>query len=257
MGGGPMGPYVTNPRGPTSRFELAIDWDYPVHEEKIQGESDRSQSVGLRRALPLAEAFAEIAKGDRRPLLVLRECRTCNGTDDALMTRKADNERTMLMLRWFHCVKLPPDVMDEDHPYHGLFGDANYGHLFLARWDGTARADLNGQQSRTELWALIEERLAGEYEKKVDGSLKQLLKTLDRFDQLDTRIQSVKDEIDEVIEKEGASQKLGKLQNQLAEMEDAKNKARAEAVKLSELELKAAKDAKPAAGRGVLVPKKS
>jgi len=239
-----MDPYVTTTRGPTSRFELSIDWRYPVHLDKRATGSGRTQGVSARRALLPAEALSEITQGDRRPLLVLRECLTCNGTDDALMTRQADNERTLLMLRWFHCVKLPPDVLEEDHPYHALFAGEKPGHLFLSRWDGSARADLSGQQSRTELWALLEERLSGEYEKKVDGSLKQLLRTLDRFDEIDSRIQALKQEIDEVVEEQGASRKLTKLRNQLVALQDEKNKARAAAVALSELELKQAKEAK-------------
>ena len=69
---------------------------------------EHSRSVETKRTLPPEEAYAMLAGEDHRPLLVLRECMTCNGTDDALMTRKADNERTMLLSRWFHCVKLPP-----------------------------------------------------------------------------------------------------------------------------------------------------
>lgn len=241
---------MARPRGPTSRFELLIDWQYPVHAEARPAPSERSQGVGTRRALPLAEALAEITQGDQRPLLVLRECLTCNGTDDALMTRRADNERTLLMLRWFRCIKLPPDVLEESHPYHALFAGEKPGHLFIARWDGSARADLNGQQSRTELWGLLEARLAEEYEKEFDGSLKQLLKTLDRFDEIDARIQALKEEIDEVAEEEGASKKLVKLQNQLVALEDERNKARAAAVKLSELELKKAREARASAQDG-------
>lgn len=199
----------------------------------------KTSAVQARKALRLAEAFAAIAGEDRRPLLVLRECFQCNGTDDALMTRKEDNERTLLMSRWFHCVKLPPDVLEEDHPFHALFAGEKPGHLFFARRDGTLRKDLSGQQSRTELWALMETYLAADYERRVDASLKPLLALLDRFDRLDADIAAAKDQLDELIEKgQAGAGKFRKVQEKLADLEAAKTRARAEAVKLSELKLR-------------------
>jgi hypothetical protein len=241
---------VTNPRGPTSRFELKIDWDYPVYQTRAETDDDRTCSAEQRHALSAEAAFAYIAGEDRRPLLVLRECLKCNGTDDALLTRKADNERTMLMSRWFHCVKLPPDVLEEDHPFHVLFQDATT-HLFFARRDGTGRQDLTGGQSRAELWTLMEKMLASEYQKKPETNLKQLLSLLDEFDRIDGEIQAVKGKIDDEIEASGAdSPKLAKLQKELVQLEEAKAKARADAVRVSELKLKQEKQVKKAVGVG-------
>jgi hypothetical protein len=238
-GGGVGGGYTPNPRGPTSRVELKIAWEFPTYVEKVVDRDGRTASVHARRALSTAEAFAFISGEDRRPLLVLRECLKCNGTDDALMTRKQDNERTLLMSRWFHCIKLPPDVLEEDHPFHALFAGEMPGHLFLARWDGTERKDLNGQQSRTELWGLMESYLAAAYEDRVDSSLKPLLALLDRFDRIDEDLVSVKDQIDELIEKgQAESNKLRKLQDKLTDLEEAKTRAKTEAVRLSDLKLK-------------------
>ena len=235
MGGGA---YTPNPRGPTSRYELKLDWDFPTHVEK-SGEEGRTTAVQARHALPLEEAYASIASDDMRPLLVLRECFQCNGTDDALMTRQQDNERTLLMSRWFHCVKLPPDVLEEDHPFHELFAGKKPGHLFLARRDGTQRQDLTGQQSRTELWDLMESYLELEYEKSADRSLKPMIALLDRFDRIDSDIASTKDKIDDLIESgKASSSKMKKLQDKLGDLEKAKTRARAEAVKLSDLRLK-------------------
>jgi hypothetical protein len=245
---------VTNPRGPTSRFELKIDWDYPVYQTKAETDADRTRSAEQRHALTSEAAFAYIAGEDRRPLLVLRECLKCNGTDDALMTRKADNERTMLMSRWFHCVKLPPDVLAEDHPFHVLFEDTTT-HLFFARRDGSGRQDLTGGQSRAELWALMEKMLSSEYQKKPETNLKQLLSVLDEFDRIDSEIQTVKGKIDDELEASGAgSAKLAKLQKELAQLEQAKVAARADAVRLSELKLKEEKQAKKTAGVGAAGP---
>jgi len=244
---GGAGPYTPNPRGPTSRVELKIDWQFPTYVEKATPDDGRTVAKRSRQALDAAQAFAYLAGEDHRPLLILRECLKCNGTDDALMTRKQDNERTLLMSRWFHCIKLPPDVLAEDHPFHALFAGEKPGHLFFARWDGSGRKDLTGQQSRAELWDLMQSYLASDYEKQIDASLKELLALLDRFDRIDSDLASVKDQMDDLIEKgQASSSKMGKLQEKLAALEAAKTKARSEAVELSQVKLKQQEAAKSA-----------
>jgi len=236
---GGAGPYVTAPRGPTSRFELKLAWDYPTHVEKQEGVEGRTTAVQARRALSADEAYASIAGDDARPLLVLRECLKCNGTDDALMTRKEDNERTLLMSRWFHCVKLPPDVLEEDHPYHVLFAEAKPGHLFLAQASGADRVDLTGQQSRTELWDIMEKTLDAAYASDPDAALEKLQKLLDRFDRVDDAIADLKDRIDGFIESgDSDSSKAEKARKELADLETEKAKARADAIRLSELKFR-------------------
>lgn len=236
---GGAGPYVTAPRGPTSRFELKIGWDYPTHLEHKESVEGRTTAVQARRSLTSEQAYASIAGEDRRPLLVLRECLKCNGTDDALMTRQEDNERTLLMSRWFHCVKLPPDVLEEDHPYHALFAGDKPGHLFLAQANGTARTDLTGQQSRTELWKLMEASLDAAYMSDPDAALDRLLDQLDRFDRVDDAIADLKDRIDDLIESGDAdSPKATKVRKELADLEAEKAKARADAIQISELKFR-------------------
>ena len=89
----------------------------------------------LRHALSSETVFRTLAGTDPRPLLVLRECAFCNGTDDALLSKGADNERTFLLSTWFHCVKLPVDVLKPDHPYYELFGRRSGTPLRVhARW---------------------------------------------------------------------------------------------------------------------------
>jgi hypothetical protein len=257
-GAGGAGPYTPNPRGPTSRVELKIDWQFPTYEEKVAKDDGRTVAKRARHALTVEEAFKYLAGDDRRPMLILRECLKCNGTDDALMTRKQDNERTLLMSRWFHCIKLPPDVLAEDHPFHALFASEKPGHLFFARWDGTVRKDLTGQQSRAELWDLMQSYLASEYDKGIDGSLKELLSLLDRFDRIDADLASVKDQMDDLIEKgQTSSSKLGKLQEKLAALQAAKTEARSEAVKLSEVKLKQSASTKSAEVPAAAGPGKS
>lgn len=225
---------LARPRGPTSQYELRIDWDHPVRRAGAAGD-DHTRAVQARQALSRAEALAAIAGDDPRPLLVLRECFTCSGTDDALLTRQADNERTLLMSRWFHCVKLPPDVLEADHPFRALFADENPGHLFVARADGAERLDLDGQQSRTELWKIMGARLKGDYESSFEPSLKKLLRILEDYDKVDQAIASTKESIDEAMEEGKSDSKLKKLEEKLADLEEQKAKARGEAVRLSTL----------------------
>lgn len=199
---------------------------------------DRTRAVQARKALSREEAVAAIAGDDPRPLLVLRECFTCSGTDDALLTRQADNERTLLMSRWFHCVKLPPDVLAADHPFRALFADENPGHLFVARADGAERMDLDGQQSRTELWKIMGARLKGDYESSFEPSLKKLLRILEDYDKVDQAIGIAKEAIDKALEDGKSDSKRKKLENELAELEEQKAKARGEAVRLSTLAIR-------------------
>jgi len=208
-----------------------------VHAADETSDDGLTHAVQARKALSLAEAFADLAGNDRRPLLVLRECLVCNGTDNALMTRQADNERTMLMSRWFHCIKLSPDVLEPDHPYHALFAQENPGHLFLSSWKGAGRVDLSGEQSRTELWDLMEERLAAEYRQKPDPLLRKLQKLLDGLDEVDRDLALVKDQIDDAVEKSGSGgSKLAKLQKRLEGLQREKSALREQARELSKLE---------------------
>ncbi|MAB79680.1 MAG: hypothetical protein CMJ89_10055 [Planctomycetes bacterium] len=221
---------------------LEMDWQLPVFNVKTSSDH-RSRSVQAKRALSPEEAYTFIAGDDPRPLLVLRECLTCTGTDDALLTRAADNEKTMLMSRWFHCVKLPPAVIEEDHPFHNLFPSKDPGHLFVAQVDGSNRLDLNGQQSRTELWNVMGQTLVSRYEKKPghEKTLKSLLKLLDRYDVIDEKMAALREKIDRAIEKDGLkSKKLSKLQAELAKLEKAHAQFLKEAIAVSQLKLREA-----------------
>ncbi len=170
---------------------------------------------------------------------MLRECKTCTGTDDALLTRKADNEKTMLMSRWFHCVKLPPDVVQEDHPFHGLFGGDAPPHLFISEWNGVARRELNGQQSRTELWTIMEQMLVSQYAQAPEPALKELFGILNSLDALDSKIGALQKKLDQEIEKAGPkSPKMAKMQKELTSLCAARSELRERAVQVSHLKLK-------------------
>ncbi|MEM9378741.1 MAG: hypothetical protein AAGB93_02250 [Planctomycetota bacterium] len=193
----------------------------------------------MRRALSREAALKVIAGDDPRPLLVLRECRVCNGTDEALLKGGVDNEKTFLLARWFHCVKLPVDVMEEDHPFHNLFTLEQPEHLFVSSVDGENHDTLESDTSRVELWDSMKGVIKDEYKGKADSSLKKIAKTLDKLDFVDERLLEAKASRDAILEKEGPkSRKLGKVDKQIAKYEAEAEKLHATIAKASALELK-------------------
>ena len=241
-------------RGPSSLLELAMSWEHPVYVAPAVVDDGRTTAGEVRRSLPLAQALAFIAKDDPRPLLVLRDCFRCSGTDDALMTRNADNEKTRLMSRWFHCVRLPPDVLEPDHPFVGLFPGDKPAHLFVAQPDGSRRIDLMGDQSRTELWGAMEAVLAKSYTRPPHKQLKELARLLDKLDGIDNRIAKAQAALDQVVESDGpGTRKFKKLHAELTELRSERNELRNEAVLVSRSELLKAEgsaSAAPGAARG-------
>lgn len=180
-----------------------------------------------------------LAGTDPRPLLVLRECKTCNGTDDALLSKGADNERTALMSRWFHCVKLPVDVLQPDHPFYEVFGHDDVEHLFVAMPDGSSKIKLQSDTSRTELWAAMGELLSASYKKDPMVVVKQVRKTFDRLDVLDTRLMELKIKRDDVIESDGLkSTKLDKVDAEIAQLTKEIDALKADIAAASKIELK-------------------
>ena len=219
-----------------------MDWDFPVYSEpEDQLGPDRTR-VQTREALPIEEALRFVAGTDPRPLLVLRECLTCNGTDDALLTRQEDNERTFLLSRWFHCIKLTPGVIEPDHPLHALFLGESPPHLFVAQPDGSGRIDLTGDRSRRELWRAMNITLARAYDKVGKQGPKKVLgemfKMLDRLDAIDLEIDSRERRLERQGEGSGPdTPKAKKLAQEIKALRVERSQLRAKALKISTLKL--------------------
>ncbi|MHC4263849.1 MAG: hypothetical protein ACYSWX_15100 [Planctomycetota bacterium] len=180
-------------------------------------------------ALSRSDALEYIAGEDPRPLLVLRECVTCNGTDEALLKSGEENERTFLLARWFHCVKLPTDVLEESHPFHGLFLEKGVEHLFVSTRDGANHQPL--------------EVLDESYEGKPSKVVKSVINELDDLDDLDERYNELANRRDEILEEDGPrSRKLPKLERQIAEIDEERKEILAEIDEAFELELLAPED---------------
>lgn len=226
-------------RGPSAKRFLQIRWTYPVYVPEAAPVTGGTQARPQRRALSREEALRFIAGDDPRPLLVLRECKVCNGTDDALLKGGVDNERTFLMSAWFHCVKLPVDVLEEDHPFHNLFLEKQPEHLFVSSADGSNHRALESQTSRTELWKSMQDLLALEYKGRPDAPLRRIATLLDRLDVADQRLREASERRDELLEKEGpGSRKLPRADKAVADAERELAKHLEEIERAYELELR-------------------
>jgi hypothetical protein len=230
--GGSPGTPATLRRGPTARNTLKIAWDFPVYVEPVVQDAGPTQATRVRQALTREDALRFVAAKDPRPLLVLRD-----GTDDALL--KDGEELTYLLASWFHCVKLPADVLEEDHPFHALFLQEQPEHLFVSSADGANHDPLESQTSRTELWDSMRAVLAGEYKKSPETAIKGVTRILDKMDQVDSRWNELVARRDNLLEKEGPGAKdLVKLQRELQGVEKEREKLREEMAQASRLELK-------------------
>ncbi|MFT7484574.1 MAG: hypothetical protein ACI9F9_000414 [Candidatus Paceibacteria bacterium] len=190
-----------------------MKWDYPVFAPEAGQAGEGTTSRKARKAMTREEAIAYIAGDDPRPLLILRECKVCNGTDEALLKGGIDNEKTFLLSAWYHCVKVPVDVMEENHPFHNIFvQDKTPEHLFVCSIDGTNHDPLESQTSRRELWKSMVSLLEKEYETKPKKPLKAIAKLLDKLDEADGRVQVLCLKRDDILENDGpSSKKLPKI----------------------------------------------
>lgn len=239
-------------RGQSAKGLLKLAWDYPTYQSLKAGSGSVARE--MRQALSAEEAFRYIAGNDPRPLLVLRECLVCNGTDDALLSKGTDNEKTFLMSTWFHCVKLPVDVLEKTHPFYEVFEHENAEHLFVALPDGSGKIKLESQTSRTELWDSMETILAATYKKDTQPVVKLVAKQLDRMDLLDTKLLDLRAKRNAILENDGArSPKLEKIDAEIVEATAEINALKDDIAKATKLELKSPEPMKA----GVNAPSKS
>ena len=235
-------------RGATAKRLLTIEWVHPVWKAPEPTQSAEPQhgtrATMVERALPLEQAYEFVADGDPRPLLILRECDRCKGTDHALLSRTLDNEQTVLLTRWFRCIKLPTNVLEEKHPFFNLFKRDKEGdkipHLFFADPSGANKRALPGDQPQSELWEVMFGYVERCYSEDAKEAIKELRQVLGQFDVLDAEEITVKNRIDTEIEKRGPeSDKLKKLDGDLKKIGKARAKLQAREKELRDLALRA------------------
>lgn len=172
-------------RGPSIADLLALKWDYAIAPVATEPARTGTNVKEARKALALDAAFRTLAGNDPRPLLVLRECSKCNKTDDAILQPGADNERVLFLARWFHCVRLPMDVIQPDHPFNALFSTNESEHLFVSMKDGTKRIPLESATSRTQLCNAMKSVLATSYVKDPNPLFNELQVAAGQLDAID------------------------------------------------------------------------
>jgi hypothetical protein len=234
-------------RGKTAKKLLEIEWVYPVWKP-VDAPIDPSKPQHtvvkqVERALPLEQAYELVTDGDMRPVLILRECERCKGTDHALLSQTLDNEQTVLLTHWFRCVKLPPNVLTENHPFYNLFKRTKEGekipHLFFCDPDGSNRSELPGDQPQSQLWQAMFGYLDRCYSENAKEALKELRQVLGQFDRIDGEEVGLKGRLDKEIEKHGPeSPKIKKLEAELAKCAKDREKLVARLGELRELALK-------------------
>jgi hypothetical protein len=184
----------------------------------------------------------------------MRECDRCVGTDHALLSRDLDNEQTALLTRWFHCVKLPPNVLTGEHPLSNLFQRVNNRdwapHLFLCSGDGSNRTAFSGGQTQTEAWNAMFALLEREYQGDAHAVIKDLHALLSKLDKLDAREREVKLRLAAESDANGAdSDKAKRWANELATVQRERQGLLTKEKQLRALSMKqAAKPAAPVAG---------
>jgi hypothetical protein len=227
----------------TSKDRLKIKWDYPevmkVETASAQVDDGMTAARSAMRALPREEALANVAGDDRRPLLVLRDCERCTGTDDAILADRVNNELTAMYARWFHCVRLPSAVLKADHTFAKLFDGKVPPHMFVCSHDGANLVPLGGRPGQTELWKAMLEVLEADYEGSAEEAAKDILKLLAKYDHLDSMEQEHKNALALEVEKRGdGSPKVRELQKKIENLKRERAEVEKLEAKLADLGLK-------------------
>jgi hypothetical protein len=202
-------------RGATSKDRLRIDWRHPVPPEHEGNETY------VESALPLEQALRVMWEGDERPLLVMRECSFCATSDQALLSRTQNNDRTILLTKWFRVVRLPQHVTEPRHAFHNVFAGFPFKkepHFYLLAHPWAQPVEFTGSPMQANLWKGMWTVLSERYSRDPNKAVKEWLSVLDQFDRLDALIKSTQEELDETRAKDGPDSARAKsLQKRLAE----------------------------------------
>jgi len=209
-----QGASLTAARGETAKKELKISWNFPVYTPPEE-RGTRAPSVEKNLALP--KVYEVLAGDDKRPLLILREFDSFDDPDNEKLSSKLYTEKTVLLAHWFNCIRLPHHVTKDDHPFHNLFTGNDPPQLLVVAKNGDNLVPFNYTSSRANMLKYMTKYLDYYYAKSPSKVVSSILKMLPKFDKLDKEIQSLKEDLDEAIEKNGPrSGKTKKLRKLLA-----------------------------------------
>ena len=166
-----------------------------------------------------------------------------------------NNEKTKLLLHWFHCIKLPAEVETKNHPFHNLF-HFKHGfrpHLFICAADGKSKKVFTGAQPQSLLQRELNKLINIAYKKKPKPAIQAMMKFLTKFDMYDLRESELLTQIDLAREASGPkSPRVKKIQKTLEKVRLKKAKAMKMAKAVCDLKLKVVKatTGKPAQKKG-------
>lgn len=187
-------------------------------------------------ALEQAAAIKHLRGDDPRPLLILRDCEGCANKEGDLLKRSIEDERFILGTGWFHCVRLPHEVVEEDHVVSSLFQGSIPPHVVLATWDAETIVPVN-RASAKELWGGMERVLRKDYKKNAGKAMKGLQRLLVDYDKIDGRMAELEAQLAAKLAG-GKERKAKKLQQELASLEKERAKLFEKEEKLRDLQLR-------------------
>ena len=180
---------------------------------------------------------------------MLRECVLCKGSDHALFDRRLNNEKTKLLCQWFYCVKLPPKVLDQKHPFRNLFKKKHPPHLFISTWDGKEIVEFSGQQTQSQLQKQMVKMIGRAYEKKPAVAVKSMLRFLSEFDKYDGMLHQYEDQIQqEMLRPKPRAANIAKLKARIEKTNERKALAMKRAKAVCDLKLRVTTEKAKAGG---------
>lgn len=223
-------------RGATSKQRLKVEWLHPVPA------GDVGQGTAATGPLPLAEALRVLWEDDDRPLLVLRECKFCRGSDAALFDGSMQNDRAALLTKWFRVVRLPAAVSEASHPFYNVFAayptEGSPAHFFLLAHPDAQPVQFTGMQTPSSLWRGMTSVLQQRYGKDPQKAVKQWVALLDQFDRVDAAIAARQAELYETRADEGpTSSKARRLEQRLDDLRQERDALIADEARVRDLHL--------------------
>lgn len=183
--------------GPMTDPEMGMKVHQQTAAALLQWSWDHGYVPSREGEKPLSEkdAILALAGHDERPMLLLRECSSCQRDDHKMLMQELVNDKTIVYGRWYHCVKLPADSIKPDSPFHSFFTARLPTHVVVATADGNVVGELGVRAKPAELWKLLSSGLKKSYKKDPDAAVKGMLVTLDDLDLCEKDLAKAEDEV--------------------------------------------------------------
>lgn len=193
----------------------------------------------IRQDRNRAAAIEELADGDPRPLLIYLSDHKSDAKVTRLLTAALNSERFQLASKWFHCVQVSSDVLNEGHAYHALFRGKHPARLVLASRDGKRVVPFLGTAQKKVNWSGIAGVLKKDYKKDPTSAVKAIERLLFKFDALDNRRKELQAQLARAA-KSNQRDRIKSIEKQIATNEKDRTGVFAKKTKLEDLGLRSA-----------------